>query len=328
MASIISFRKGGSNTINTRQLIRVARLYYEFNYKQERIAKLEGISITTVSRLLDKAHKEGLIQIKVVYPLETVYELSESIRTYFDLKKVFVAPVTINHPEAILNDLGQAVNNYLIQLIRDGDIIGVSWGTTLPYVVRHLYKIDFNNLTVVQLNGGVTKNYLSTQSGAIVSGFANAFNAVPYMLPTPTIVDSTQLAKDLTNDSSVKETLDLAKEARITLFGIGRASGDSILKQAGFFNEEQYANLIKKGAVGDICSRYFSIDGSITDEELNQRTIGITLEELATKEHSIAIAHGEEKAEAIIGALRGGYINTLFTDELAAQKCIEILKRS
>lgn len=309
-------------------MIRVARLYYEFNYKQERIAKLEGISITKVSRLLDKAHKEGLIQIKVVYPLETVYELSETLRTYFNLKKVFVVPVTINHPEAILNDLGQAVNNYLIQLIRDGDIIGVSWGTTLPYVVKHLYKIAFKNLTVVQMNGGVTKNYLSTQSGAIVEGFVNAFNAVPYMLPTPTIVDSNKLAKALSNDSSVKETMALARRARIALFGLGRASEESILMQAGFFSDEEYADLLHKGAVGDICSRYFCIDGSIADEELNQRTIGITLEELATKEHTIAIAHGEEKAEAIIGALQGGYINTLFTDELAAQKCLEILKRS
>lgn len=304
----------------------MARLYYEFGYKQDEIAQKENISRSKVSRLLDKALKEGIVKIKVVYPLQTVSDLAESIRSHFGLKKVFVVPVIVDHPDAVRDDLGRAVNQFLGEIVRDGDIIGVSWGTTLTYVVKHLEKHHhIKNATVLQLNGGVTKNYLSTQSGVIVEGFVHAFNAVPYMLPAPTIVDSVDLARAIAADSNVKQTLELAKQARIAVFGIGRISYDSILVQAGYFKNEEYDNLIQKGAVGDICSRYFRLDGSIADDELNQRTVGIPLEELARKEYSIAVANGVEKAEAVTGALRGGYANTLFIDEAAAQRCLELI---
>ncbi len=286
---------------------------------------MENISTAKVSRMLDKAHKEGLIEIKVIYPLQSVVELSEAIREYFGLKKVFVVPVIINHPDAILNDIGKMVNNYLSEIIQNGDIVGVSWGTTLTYVVKHLTKHNSSDITVVQLNGGVTRNYLSTHSGSIIEGFVHAYNAVPFMLPVPTIVDSAELAKAITSDSNVSQVLALGAEARIAIYGIGRVSFDSILMQAGFFKQEEYQELIQKGAVGDICSRYFDLDGNIADVNLNNRTVGITLEELAAKEHSIAIASGEEKVKAIIGALRGQYVNTLFIDEIAAKKCLEFL---
>ncbi|MCL4441266.1 MAG: sugar-binding transcriptional regulator [Firmicutes bacterium] len=300
-------------------------MYYEFGYIQEVIAEKEGISRSSVSRILDKAYKEGIIQIKVVYPLQPVRDLEESLKAHFNLKKVFVVPMIIDHPDAVRNDLGIAVAGFLKEIITDGEIIGVSWGTTLPYVTHNMGIIPKQRITVVQLNGGVAKNYLSTQSGAIVEGFVQAFNAVPYMLPVPAIVDSVDLAAAIAADSNVKQTLDLARQARIALFGIGRASNESILVKAGYFCQGEYEDLLNKGAVGDICSRYFKIDGSIADTELYNRTVGISLEELAVKDYSIAVANGEEKAEAILGALRGGYVNTLFIDECAARKCLSLL---
>ncbi|MBF7083842.1 sugar-binding transcriptional regulator [Desulfallas sp. Bu1-1] len=312
--------------IDVRQLVRVARLYYEFGCKQDEIAEREGISRSKVSRLLDRAIKEGIVKIEIVYPLQPVHELAESLREYFGLKKVVVIPVIVDHPDAVRDDLGRAVNSFLGEIVEDGDIIGVSWGTTLPFVVKHLDQYHVKNVTVVQLNGGVTKNYLSTQSGSIVEGFVKSFNAVPYMLPAPTIVDSTELAQAISADSNVRQTLELARRARIAVFGIGRASYDSILVQAGYFKHGEYEELLRKGAVGDICSRFFRLDGNIADPELNQRTVGITLEDLARKEYAIAVANGVEKAEAITGALRGRYINTLFIDEAAAQRCLELLE--
>ncbi|MFZ5595812.1 MAG: sugar-binding transcriptional regulator [Bacillota bacterium] len=307
------------------QMVRVARLYYEFGYKQEEIAEREKISRASVSRLLDKAYREGIVQIKVVYPLQPVRDLEESLERHFNLKKVFVVPVIVDHPDAVRHDLGRAVAAFLKDIIGDGDIIGVSWGTTLPFVTQHLERCPVQRLTVVQLNGGVAKSYLSAQSGTIIEGFVQAFGAVPYMLPVPTIVDSEELAAAIAADSNVKQALDLARKARIALFGIGRASYESILVQAGYFRDGEYERLLSRGAVGDICSRYFRRDGSIADMELYNRTVGISLAELASKEYSIAVANGEEKAEAILGALRGGYANTLFVDEFAARKCIELL---
>ncbi len=310
--------------IDIRQLVRVARMYYEFGCKQEEIAAKEGISRPSVSRLLDKAHKEGIVQIKVVYPLQPVRDLEEALKKEFNLKKVYVVPVIIDHPDAVRHDLGTAVAGFLKEIVNDGDIIGVSWGTTLPFVINNLGNCSKQRVTVVQLNGGVARSYLSTQAGAVVEGLVQAFGAVPYMLPVPAIVDSVELASAISADSNVKQTLDLGRRARIALFGIGRVSHQSVLVKAGYFRHGEYEELLNKGAVGDICSRYFRLDGSIADTELYNRTVGISLEELAAKEYSIAVANGEEKAEAILGALKGGYVNTLFIDECAARKCLSL----
>lgn len=57
--------------------------------------------------------------------------------------------------------------------------------------------------------------------------------------------------------------------------------------------------------------------------ELDQRTIGIRLDDLRKKEHRIAVAVGEWKAKAIISALHAGIINILFIDELTARKTLD-----
>lgn len=311
-------------TIDIKQMVRVARMYYELGYKQEEIAEKEGISRPTISRLLDRAHREGIVKIQVVYPFQPLRDLEENLEKKFNLKKASVIPVIIDHPDAILNDIGSAVAGFLKEIVNDGETIGVSWGTTLPAVTKNLGYFPKRDVTVVQLNGGVAKNYLSTQAGAVIEKLVHAFNAIPYMLPVPAIVDSVELASAISTDSNVKQTLDLARKANIALFGIGRASNESILLKAGYFREKEYEELLAKGAVGDVCSRYFRADGSIADLDLNNRTIGISFEELAAKKYSIAVAGGVGKAQAVVGALKGGYVNTLFIDENTARECLNL----
>ena len=47
--------------------------------------------------------------------------------------------------------------------------------------------------------------------------------------------------------------------------------------------------------------------------------VGISLEQLRALDGVIGVAGGEEKVPAILGALRGGYLNVLITDEATAQ---------
>ena len=77
-----------------------------------------------------------------------------------------------------------------------------------------------------------------------------------------------------------------------------------------------------KQSVGDICSRFFDGDGNISSEEINQRTIGIELEELKLKKRSILVAGGNRKIKAIDGALRGGYANVLIIDQHTAKELL------
>ncbi|MGB8461693.1 MAG: sugar-binding domain-containing protein, partial [Priestia megaterium] len=72
-------------------------------------------------------------------------------------------------------------------------------------------------------------------------------------------------------------------------------------------------------AVGDICSRFFDKDGQICNESLDERTLGLDLEELKKKEYAILVAGGDQKIDSIYGALQGNFANVLVTDQFTAR---------
>ncbi|MGB9662012.1 MAG: sugar-binding transcriptional regulator [Moorellaceae bacterium] len=313
--------------MDVKKIVRIARLYYEVGLTQEQIAQQEGVSRATISRALDAAFKQGIIEIRIKYPMGSVEELEEELMRRFKLKKAVVVPVIVPHQEIIKKDVGRAVARFLATIVRSGDIIGISWGTTMAAVAEQLERTERVGVTIVQLNGGVGKSTFSTNASMILDCFAKAFSATPYSLPVPAIVDSPEIAKSIMSDSRIKGTLDLGEDSRIAIFGIGRASVESILFKSGYFSKEEYEALLSKGAVGDICSRFFDIGGRICDATLDARTIGVSLDKLKDKDYSIAVAAGEEKSQAVLGALHGGYFNCLFIDENTARKALQDMNK-
>jgi DNA-binding transcriptional regulator LsrR (DeoR family) len=79
--------------------------------------------------------------------------------------------------------------------------------------------------------------------------------------------------------------------------------------------------LVERGAIGDLCGRFFDAQGRQCLVESG--VIGISLEQLRALDQVIGIAGGEEKVMAILSALRGGYLNTLITDTVTAEAVLE-----
>jgi deoxyribonucleoside regulator len=202
----------------------------------------------------------------------------------------------------------------LSELITDNFILGISWGTTMQEVARQSARLRMNNLTVVQLNGGVSKADYDTHASEIAQTIGEKFQATPYLLPLPAIVDSRGVKKAITSDKNIARTLDLGKKSEVAVCTIGLFSEQSVLVKADYFEQEEVKSLLGKGAIGDICSRIIDNNGRIVSPTLNARTIGIELEDLAEKPYSIAVAGGKEKLPAIRAALRGKWFNCLITD--------------
>jgi len=80
----------------------------------------------------------------------------------------------------------------------------------------------------------------------------------------------------------------------------------------------------RRGAAGDICSRYFTMDGQVCDSDLNARTIGLTLQALGRVEHAVAVVRGIHKAPGVLGALRGGFLTDLIIDEATAATVLRL----
>ena len=197
------------------------------------------------------------------------------------------------------------------------------------------YKQDFvkmlddyyNNrkgIKIVQLNGNVASNILSVKAYDIVEKFQSAFSATGYLFPLPILVDNRDTARALLNDSRIKPIIDIARQADVAILSVGKLSKKSLIFERGVLNEQDYKELSRAGAVGDICSRYFDAAGNIVDNDLNARVLGLTLEELKRIKNRMVIAVGEDKVHAILGALRTGVINKLYIDERTAAKVIHL----
>ena len=92
----------------------------------------------------------------------------------------------------------------------------------------------------------------------------------------------------------------------------------------GYLNAHDVARLRRLGGVGNTCAQFFDADGVLLDTDLNQRAISIGLEGLAAIGLVVAAASGRQKAPAILGALRGGHVDVLISDDEAIEAVLEL----
>ncbi|MEH7546801.1 MULTISPECIES: sugar-binding transcriptional regulator [Bacillaceae] len=300
------------------KVIEAAKLYYLLDYNQNEIAKILGVSRPTVSRLLQQAKSEGIVKISIMDPTENVENLASQLEKKFHLKKAIVASIPQYEDHIIKNYLGEMAANYLEGIVKDDDIIGVTWGTTLYHIAIELRQKFVKNVKVVQLKGGVSHAETNTYASEILYLFGKAFNTTPLNLPLPAIVDHVVVKQAMEADRHIRRILEMGKQANIALFTIGSIKTDSLLFQLGYFTDSDLESISGK-AVGDICSRFFDKDGQICNESLNERTLGVNLDELSKKEYSIVVAGGPNKIDGIYGALIGKYANVLVTDQFTAK---------
>ena len=69
------------------------------------------------------------------------------------------------------------------------------------------------------------------------------------------------------------------------------------------------------------------MEGRTCASEYADRVIGLTLHELKQIPRVIGVAATESKAMPLYGALRGGYLDTLVTDEAAATGILQFFEQ-
>jgi len=317
----------GGNSVNDAErlqtIVRVARLYYEAGHTQHEIAAKMNISRPQVSRYLSYAKEHGIVQFTINDPLSSCSGLESMFQEVHGLRRAIIVPVGSDDEKNIKMQLGRAAAGFLYQVLKDGDIIGISWGTTLKQVALALRPKNLKETAVVQLKGGVGRLNSKINPMDILVQFASKLQAQPFSLTVPTIVTNEKIKDALVADSMVQEILKLGQRANVAVFSIGYPSKKSVLVDAGYFSIDEIEDLRRQGAVGDICSRFFTINGDVF-RDLNARTIGIDLHEISKKEYAIGIAGGINCASGILGALRGKYLNVLVTDEKTAQMVMKL----
>ncbi|MGG1688091.1 sugar-binding transcriptional regulator [Pseudalkalibacillus sp. NRS-1564] len=304
------------------KVVEAARLYYQLDYSQQEIAKRLEVSRPTVSRLLKQAKREGIVEIKIHDPSQDVHLLATDLAEAYGLLDARVAIVPEFEDQLVKKHIGKIAADYLNATIQDNDLIGVSWGTTLNEIGKNLRHQLLKNVSVVQLNGGISYSETNTYAYEVIQMIGRAFHATSHFLPVPAIVDHLLVKQTMEEDRHIRRVLDMGRNANIALYSVGIPTNDSVIVQADYVSEQELEAIHSK-SVGEICSRFFDEKGMLIHEELNERTIGIDLEDLSRKEKAILAAGGPKKVEAIYGALQGGYANVLVTDHYTARALLE-----
>ena len=76
---------------------------------------------------------------------------------------------------------------------------------------------------------------------------------------------------------------------------------------------------------GDICARYFDIDGvPIGFKTVHERVLAVDLGDLHRIPTVVGVTSGRVKAPGLLGALRGRYLDVLVCDESAARAVLAL----
>lgn len=314
-----------SRALELRLIARVAQLYYVDRLKQAEISTLLHISQATISRLLKKAEQEGIVRITIAAPRGTFPDLERALRDRFALSEAVVAACFEDREEAILGALGDAAGHYLETTVDDGAVIGISsWSTALLRMVDAIHPLKrVRAERVVQILGGIGNPSVQSHATQLTTRLGALLGAEPMLLPAQGVAGSAAARSVMLADTYVRRTMDQFPRITMALVGIGALQPSVMLADSGnVFDGDELHDLESRGAVGDMCLHFFDTAGRSVVSPLDDRVIGMTLDELRAVPRVVAVAGGDRKVAAIRGGLLTGAVDVLITDRFTAEKLV------
>ena len=307
-----------------RLMAKVARMYYTDGMRQTEICERLNIHQSTVSRVLKRAEREGIVRTTVSLPSGTHTDIEDAVQARFDLAEAVVVDC-LEDDAQISHDLGAAAAFYLENTLKPTDVVGISsWSAALLEMVNALHPSQrFKGARVIQILGGVGSPNAELHATQVTRRLADLIGADATLLPAPGVVGSRDARDVLMKDRFVREALDLFNQVTIALVGIGATEPSRALASSGnIFSPQEIKLLAGKGAVGDICLRFFDAAGRAVVTELNDRVISMGLDQLHAVRRVVGVAGGKRKTNAILGALAGKLVNVLITDLATAERLL------
>jgi Transcriptional regulator, contains sigma factor-related N-terminal domain len=183
-------------------------------------------------------------------------------------------------------------------------------------------------VTFIPLIGGIGHLGMELHSNTIVEALAKAFGGVSYVLHAPARVSGVKIKEELMKEPDIKRIIKMGDGLDVAVVGIGVPNRGSAIMSTGYYDEKDMETMRQKNVVGDVCMQFFDINGSTEPFAADNCVIGVDIKKLRRVPHSIGVASGPEKALAIQGAIKGGYINVLVTDAECGKKLLAIEQAS
>ena len=269
--------------------------------------------------MLKRARAEGIVEIRIVDQAAAESTAAEAIRDRVGLSAVHVAASLVGPEEISRRMVGRLAADVLRAAIRDGAVVGVGDGASLSAAADAIAAdivLHETGATVVPLCGGY---WFGGPAREPFRRVADGIGGVALGLLAPGLVDDPATKTALCAHAGVRRILDLWDRVEVAAFGIGGP-----LWSAAALGADIATELDRAGAVGEILVSPFDADGRLVCAALRDRTIAFDARELGRVPVRIGVASGVAKARPILGALRGGLITTLVTDQRTAEAVVAL----
>ncbi len=318
-----------SSVHDRRLLIRVSRLYYEQGMTQSQIGERLRISRQKVQRLLRRARDENIVRI-CIQPIMGAYsDLEEGLVGTFGLREALVVETSAYKDQTtIAREVGAGGAEYLLHVVKLQDKIVISnWSRALRGMVHALqFARATADIDVLVIQGLSELGYPGAvfDPADLTRNLAEALGGRALFIPAPGIATDRVSRDAFCTDPMVARVLDQARAANLAFMGIGAIGREpTAMWEGDIVSTVELSGLAKRGVVGEINLHYFTERGEPAPSSLDDRVVGLTLEEIRQIDCTVCLAGGAEKFHAIRGALHGQMADVLITDHVTAQRLLE-----
>jgi DNA-binding transcriptional regulator LsrR (DeoR family) len=298
----------------------VARRYYVDGKSKMEIAEEFQLSRFKIARLIDNARATGIVRIEITNPGTVDVDVSDRVRTRFQLRHVVVIQTADNDDGYLRQQLGEAAADLLTEILTADDVLGLAWARSVGAMTAALRRTAVT--PVVQLTGALTQPEAEDNAVHLVRQAARASGGPAYFFHAPLIVPTAATAKAMRRQPEIARAFAHFDSVTKAVVGVGRwAPGLSTIYDAADSRDRE--QLRKLGAFADISGVAVRKDGRPVHGGLTERMIGISADQMRTIPEVIAIAYGVAKAPAVGAAIRSGLIHGLVTHSTLATALLD-----
>jgi DNA-binding transcriptional regulator LsrR (DeoR family) len=309
-----------ANRANQVLLADVARAYYIDGRSKVEIAGDLSLSRFQVAKMLDEARRVGVVSIHIRDPRNRLSGLDEELGSLLDLHVRVVEAA--DNAGSDTERVGIAVMDLIKGLVRPRMTIGIAWSRALDAAARFIPDLPACN--IVQLAGSLG-GYGPGLIPRMMAHLGEHPDIHTYPISAPLVVDEPATARDLMRQSEIADALSMADELDLAVVAIGAwKEGESTVWDK--VSQRDRDTGTAAGAVAEISGRLVGSDGTAVHTDLDDRTIGATLDQLARATEIIAVARGAGRLDAVLAAIKANLVTVLVLDSSLALALLEHLK--
>lgn len=301
-------------------------MYFVEQMTQNEIADVLGVGRVTIVRMLADARARNEVKITIESELSEIVRLERALEKTFGLQQALVAPLSAPDADPI-PAISAKTGSFLSDTMKSGMRVGVGWGQTLFSSLPFISAKSLTDFKVISLLGGVGV-VRRVNPAEFAWRFAQIFQGDGYLMPTPAVVDSVETKIALIERCGLQEIFEMADVLDAVLLSVGGIASATTFSRGGFLKEADREALLARGAVGDLLFHFFDRNGDLVDHPVNSHVMSVDVDRLRKAPIRILTSGGEEKTEALLGAMTLIAPTILITDEESARRMLEAVSGS